>query len=343
MTGGLGSRGVGVDDEVVPHRAPRGIEAPGERSVAVPVPERSLPGDHEAAGRGHADRRVALAAGGVAVHLELAPQPVARGVVALAEDGGVGAVAVAVVVLPDRDEVAVDLDGEAAPHLLAGRIGVHHELAADGIARRIEPAGGDRVGAAVGAGAHPAHDEPAIGGSADLRPVLEPGGVRVDQELAADRAARGVVAPALDARVRTVLDALPDHDEVPAAHDRDRGSPLEPGRMDVDAELAASRSPRRGVPLREHPVVVSILGGASPDDDEVPVRLHRRADRPLAVGRVGVDPELPSGGSLGRGSGGEGQEHETGPDGILDHRRPPSMRLRGFFTTRTTSSRTSRS
>src|SRR5207247_4182962 len=159
------------------------------------------------------------------------------------------------------------------------------------------------------------------GGPANVRPELEAGRQGVDQEFAADGVARRVIAPALDARARTVLDAPPDHDEITPASHRDRGLVLGTRRVRVDLELASAWSPRRCEPLAEYPVPASVLVVALPDDDEVPVRLHGRARVALPAGGVGVHAELPARGSLARSHGGEGKTHRARADDGLRHRK----------------------
>ena len=125
-------------------------------------------------------------------------------------------------------------------------------------------------------------------------------------------------------QTRAVLGAFPHHHEVPTAPDRDGGQALETRGVGVDPELAAPRRPGRREPLAEYPVVVSVLAVLVPDDDEVAVRLHRRRGRVLAVGGVGVDPELAAGGDLRRGGDAENHAHDRGCDGRLHHPGSPA-------------------
>src|SRR5262249_2940739 len=129
----------------------------------------------------------------------------------------------------------------------------------------------------------PDHDEVPVRIAADRGEALVVGGVGVDAELRAAGQAAAEEALAEDPILAAVLvEALPDHDEVPVRLAADRGGALIVGGIGVDQELLAQGLARAGIALAEDPIIAAVLVVALPDHDEVPVRLA--ADRWVALG-----------------------------------------------------------
>ena len=127
-----------------------------------------------------------------------------------------------------------------------------------------------------------------LGTPVDGRESLLTHGRRVDEELAADGIAGGIVLPPVDAGRIAVLGSLrargsarPDDDEVAEEVRRDVRVRLIPGRVGVDEELR-SQSRSAGVEAAgEHVRAARSVGGARPGDDEFPAAV--RGDRRTAL------------------------------------------------------------
>src|SRR5262249_5451360 len=113
-----------------------------------------------------------------------------------------------------------------------------------------------------------------------------------DLELGALFRARAVEALAEDPITRTVLVALPHHDEVTREVHPDARRVLVTGRIRIDAELAPLGHAGAVEALREDVLAKADLIPALPDDHEVSAHVHRDAGIALVPGRICIDLEL---------------------------------------------------
>src|SRR5262249_27937335 len=145
-----------------------------------------------------------LVAGGEGVGLELVAQRRAGGAVLPGVHAPAGAVLA--VALPDDDEVAARIHGHAGEMLVASRGRVDLELVAARRAVRGEAAGEDAPAIAILTVTRPGDHEVAQRIHRHARIRLLPGGVALDGELAAEGAAVGGIALAINtpAEVRGV-------------------------------------------------------------------------------------------------------------------------------------------
>ena len=193
------------------------------------VPLLQAIGDHKPPVGPHGHFRIAMVLLPLEVDLDRRADRVALAVEALGED---------VVASPDHDEVALAVGGHVRLHLEPVRPGVNQERLPQRVAVGVETPRVDVHVAAVRGRALPRDDEAAVRPGRNGRIAMRSRQPRAQPGRPAERLARGVETPHVDAGIGAAL--LPGHHEAAVAVRGDVG--VQP--LGADGDLAARPAPR---------------------------------------------------------------------------------------------------